>query len=86
MLVILNFLLHSNCTQTLNKDTDKPTVFIKVSNKKQDTVFSFFSGCQNVYFFWRVLPLFEEKVALKFNSHIFQREHQFTYMSVLFSL
>ena len=38
MLVILNFLLHSNCTQTLNEDTDKPTVFIKVSNKKQDTV------------------------------------------------
>lgn len=39
MLVILNFLLHSSCTQTLNKDTDKPTVFLKkVSNEKQDMV------------------------------------------------
>lgn len=41
MLVILNFLLHSSCTQTLNKDTDKPTVFLKVSNEKQDMVLLF---------------------------------------------
>lgn len=38
MLVILNFLFHSNCTQTLNKDTEKPAVFLKVSNEKQDMV------------------------------------------------
>ena len=38
MLVTPNFLFHSNCPQTTNKDTTKTTVFLKVSREDQDIV------------------------------------------------